>query len=188
VAIDLDEVVPAIALGDTKAFAWWLARAEAPLRRSLGSFAAHVDVEAVVQESLLRVWQVASGFRPDGRPNGLLRLAQRIARNLALDSVRRHGAAAVPDPPYDTEVEAVDPVEPDPLLRTAVELCLARLPAQPRAAIDARIASCGADPDRTLAERIGMRVNTFLQNVTRARKLLAECLEQRGIRLDEVWR
>ena len=29
-----------------------------------------------------------------------------------------------------------------------------------------------------------MRLNTFLQNFTRARKLLAECLEKRKVNLD----
>jgi RNA polymerase sigma-70 factor (ECF subfamily) len=36
-------------------------------------------------------------------------------------------------------------------------------------------------PDETLAEHLSMRLNTFLQNFTRARKLLAKCLEERGI-------
>ena len=31
-----------------------------------------------------------------------------------------------------------------------------------------------------------MRLNTFLQNFTRARKLLAECLRKRGVDLSEV--
>ena len=34
-----------------------------------------------------------------------------------------------------------------------------------------------------LAERVGMRPNTFLQNITRARRLIAECLRRRGIDL-----
>jgi hypothetical protein len=29
-----------------------------------------------------------------------------------------------------------------------------------------------------------MKTNTFLQNVTRARKLLAECLKKRGVALE----
>ena len=40
------------------------------------------------------------------------------------------------------------------------------------------------DPDRSLAERVGMKLNTFLQNVTRARRLLADCLRRRGVDLD----
>jgi len=65
----------------------------------------------------------------------------------------------------------------------AVHACREKLPQQPRAAIDARIQSEGHVRDEELAERVGMRPNTFLQNVTRARKLLAECLRLRGIDL-----
>ena len=36
-----------------------------------------------------------------------------------------------------------------------------------------------------LAERVGMKLNTFLQNVTRARRLLADCLRRLGVELDE---
>ena len=38
------------------------------------------------------------------------------------------------------------------------------------------------------AERLGMRLNTFLQNFTRARKLLADCLERQGVALATEWR
>ena len=184
--IDLDQAAPGIARADTDAFAWWIARAETPLRLTLRSFAGRVDVEAVLQETLLRVWQVAARFRPDGRPNGLLRLAQRIARNLAIDVARRE--PPVPEDADGREPDAIEPRDPDPLLRDAIERCWEELPPQPRHAITARIQSGGAEADRTLAERVGMRLTTFLQNVTRARQLLETCLAQRGIRLDEVWR
>ena len=55
------------------------------------------------------------------------------------------------------------------------------LPRKPAEAIQARIDSAGAEPDAVLAERLRMRRNTFLQNVTRARRLLAACLRRRGI-------
>lgn len=188
-SLDLDEVAPAIAMGDRDAFAWWLARAEPVLRRSLARFATQADVEAVLQEALLRLWQVASRFEPDGRPNGLLRLARRIARNLAIDAVRHMGGErGCDEPPEPSDELATEPFEPDPLLRDAVERCHAALPQRPRAALDARLGAAGGSPDRALAEALGMRVNTFLQNVTRARQLLVECLERRGIQLDEVWR
>jgi RNA polymerase sigma-70 factor (ECF subfamily) len=188
-ALDLDEIAPALALGDADAFAWWLARAEPALRRSLIPFATQVDVEAVLQESLLRVWQVAKRFRPDGKPNGLLRLARRIAHNLAIDSIRRdrHGDSNLLDS-EDANVPSIEPIEPDPLLREAVERCHADLPDRPRAAMASRVKSRGGSADRVLAEALGMSLNTFLQNVTRARRLLAECLERRGIHLDEFWR
>ena len=36
-----------------------------------------------------------------------------------------------------------------------------------------------------LATKLGMRLNTFLQNFTRARKMLADCLKRAGVVLDE---
>jgi len=180
--MDLDLELPGIALGDTDAFARWLAGAERPLRQSLRRFAAVVDSEAVMQETLLRVWVVARRCRPDGRPNSLLRLGLRMARNLALSEIRRNktapidnGAADPPDPP------APELPLPDPALRKRIEECLEKLPRKPAAALAARIESAGAEPDPRLADRLGMRLNTFLQNITRARRILAECLRRFGI-------
>src|SRR4051812_17702277 len=87
--MDLDVHLARIVLRDPQAFAAWLAGAEPCVRSRLRSFAGVVDVEAVVQDSLLRVCQVAPRLVPDGRPNALLRLAMRIARNLAIDEARR---------------------------------------------------------------------------------------------------
>src|SRR5579863_6842128 len=86
---DLDEHFPAIVAGDSEAFGRWVAGAEASVRNALQPFAAFVDTEAVLQEALLRIWQVAPRFVSDGKPNGLFRLAVRTARNLALSELRR---------------------------------------------------------------------------------------------------
>ena len=176
---ELDSFLPAIGAGDPVAFGRWLAGAERPLRESLRSFATRVDTESVLQEALLRTWQVAPRVTPDGRPNALLRLALRIARNLALDEARRHRSA----PLEDAAEPAHDPVPsaPDPLLRRHLSECREKLPAQPARVIAARLDSGGAEPDEALAVRLGMRKNTFLQNLSRARKLLAACLEKRGV-------
>ncbi len=187
-AVDLDDHLPGVALGDEQAFARWLAGAEPALRRSLASFAARADVESVLQETLLRVWQVAPRFQRDGAPNGSLRLARRIAHNLAVDALRRSGAEAPRDADEEAREQAIEPVEADPFLRAAVQRCHGELPGPPRRALDARLADGGGRSDRALAEALGMRLNTFLQNVTRARQLLGACLERRGIRLAEVWR
>lgn len=45
--------------GDREAFAEWMGMVEIPLRRSLSRFARAVDVEVVMQETLLRMWLVA---------------------------------------------------------------------------------------------------------------------------------
>jgi RNA polymerase sigma-70 factor (ECF subfamily) len=183
--MDLDVYLPAIAHGDTVAFGRWMAGSEANVRLSLRSFAAVVDVEAVLQEALLRVWQVAPRFVPDGGANGLVRLAVRIARNLAIDEVRRTKARPVEPERLEAELAEVPAAAPDPMLRTAITECRDKLPAKPREAFDARIASAGGQDDEDLATSLGMRLNTFLQNFTRARKLLAECLGKRGIVIDQ---
>jgi RNA polymerase sigma factor (sigma-70 family) len=180
--IDLDVHLAAIRLGDASAFARWLAGAERSVRESLRPLAMHVDTEAVLQEALLRAWQFAGRVEPDGKPNSLLRYAVRIARNLAISEIRRTRAKAV-DPETLDAADPDAPMPPDPILRRAIALCREALPKQPALALSARIESGGAEPDEVLAERLGMKRNTFLQNFTRARKMLAECLEGKGVAL-----
>jgi RNA polymerase sigma-70 factor (ECF subfamily) len=182
---DLDVYLAAIVDGDAGAFARWLAAAEPSVRDSLRSFAAVVDVEVVVQETLLRVWQVAPRFERDGKPNGLVRLAVRIARNLAVSELRRTRARPVEPDELDDALPPVRPSEPDPMLRRAIVDCRDKLPPRPRQVFDTRLADAGARDDVELAASLGMRVNTFLQNFTRARQLLADCLRKRGIIVDE---
>jgi DNA-directed RNA polymerase specialized sigma24 family protein len=178
--LDLDRHLPAIAAGDPHAFAPGVAGAEPALRGSLRPFAASVDTEAVLQEALLRVWQVAPRVVPDGKPNALFRLAVSVARNLALSEVRRRRPGLSDDVP-DVPVE---PREPDPLLARVVRACLELLPPQPRRALLARLESRGGAEDGALAAAARMSMNTFLQNVTRARRLLARCLASKGAELE----
>jgi RNA polymerase sigma-70 factor (ECF subfamily) len=180
--MDLDLHLPAIASGDTGAFARWVAAAEPRVRRSLARYAARLDVEVVVQETLLRIWQVAPRVVRDGHPNSLLRLALRSAHNLALDELRRSRRLVDVDADVlQNELEPVEPVEADPGLREKIERCSEKLPDKPGRALAARLASAGGEPDELLAERLTMQLNTFHQNLARARKLLAECLRRAGI-------
>jgi RNA polymerase sigma-70 factor (ECF subfamily) len=182
--MDTDAYLDAILLRDKRAFGQWMAVAEEPMRVSLRSFAQVVDVEAVLQESLLRVWTVAPRFVRDGRPNGLLRLGVRIARNLAVSEVRRTKSRPVSPKDLEQAPDPDEPAPPDPMLRRTIEECRDKLPAKPREALDARLYSAGATEDLDLAARLGMTVNTFLQNFTRARRFLAECLKKHGVHVD----
>ena len=184
---DLDEHLPAIAAGDSRAFARWVAGAEPRVRDSLASFAAVVDVEVVVQETLLRMWQVAPRVVADDRGDSLLRLAVRSARNLAIDHARRKRAVGLDEATAADTTGEAEPALPDPMLRAAILECRNRLPKKPALALATRLGATG-ESDADLAARVGMRLNTFLQNFTRARKLLGDCLERRGIRLAEVVR
>lgn len=184
---DLDVHLPGIQAGDAEAFAAWLVGAEPSLRRGLRSFARQVDVEAALQEALLRTWQVAPRVVPDGKANALLRLAQRIAWNLCVSEVRRHARSTPVDPEVlAAGIDAAQQVEvtpPDPLLRATIARCREKLPPKPAQALAARLEGAGGVPDATLAERLGTTKNTFLQNFTRARKLLVECLRRAGVDL-----
>lgn len=184
--VDLDEHLAAISARDVDAFGRFLAGAELELRKSLRAFAASVDVEAVVQEAFLRVWQVAPKITPDGRPNALLRFTTRVARNIAIDDLRRRRETAVADALERVERPDEPGPEPsDPLLKELIARCVEALPNKPAEALRSRLESGGNDSDLELCERLGMRLNTFLQNVTRARKLVAECLEKKGVRVFE---
>lgn len=181
---DLDCHLEAIADGDAKVFGRWAAAVEPTLRLSLMRYAAWVDVEAVLQETLLRVWQVAPRVQRDGRPNSLLRFAQRTATNLAIDLARRHRPALRA---RELELEQASDLPsaspPDPLLREILLACLRLLPGKPRLAITLRLQGGGELPDRKIAARLGMTPNTFLQNVTRARRLLLDCMKKNGVDL-----
>ena len=163
------------------------ATAEPALRQALRAFAAVLDAEAVLQEALLRVWQVAPSFTPDDKPNALLRFSLTVARNAAISELRRSRPRQEQLDQLEQQL-ALDvegrPSPPDPFLRRAIADCRSKLPPQPALALEQRLASGGAEDDATLAARLGMKRNTFLQNFTRARKLLRECLEKNGVALD----
>lgn len=186
---DLDQFLPAIVIGEPEAFGLWMAGAEPLVRETLRSYAALVDTEAVIQEALLRVWQGAPRFVPDGKPNGLLRLSVRISRNLVMSEMRRLRKEpveliALEQASASSESPQI-PKSPDPLLRRLIEKCRLQLPAKPALALAQRLGSAGTAPDSILAARVGMTANTFLQNFTRARRFLAECLKSHGVDLED---
>ena len=173
--------------GDHAAFAAWAGRIERPVRASLWRFARAVDLEVVLQETLLRIWLLATRT---GRilvgENASLRMALGIARNVAREEVRRAKLGMlVPLADGDTTPElAVEPApQPDPGLARAIRECIEGLPARLRAALLRRIGEGHALPDRALAEALGLTLNTFLQHIVRARKRLADCLARKGVEL-----
>jgi DNA-directed RNA polymerase specialized sigma24 family protein len=186
---DLDIHLSAIAAGDTSAFARWVAGCEMRLRASLSSFAAVIDVEAVVQETLLRVWQLAPRIEIDGKGESSVRFAIRVARNLAISEVRRLAGPAralqLQSQHQTDEPSRGAAIEPDPLLRKLIVMCRDKLRGKPAAALNQRLTRSEL-PDRELAASIGMQLNAFLQNVGRARKAIASCLKKQGVQLEAV--
>ena len=82
------------------------------------------------------------------------------------------------DPSSEPLIDPTPP--PDPGLLRAIKDCLSRLRGKPRDALLARLARGHESHDRDIAKELGMAVNTFLQNVVRARKAVAACLEGKG--------
>ena len=80
---------------------------------------------------------------------------------------------------------APDPA-PDPFVARSIRECLDRLAKRPLQAIRARIHLGHAMSDRDLARAAGMTLNTFLQNIVRARRQLGPCLERKGVPLHET--
>ena len=184
----VDELFQFASSGEPDAFAEWMGMVEIPLRRSLRRFARAVDVEVVVQETLVRMWLVAGDPERilEGR-GASLKFAFRVARNVALEEIRRcrHDRFVDLDKLDNLPEGSLDPHLCDPALSRAITECIESLPDQPRKALTARLDN-DCLPDRVLAEHLRMRLNTCLQNVVRARRGLENCLEDRGVRLEEV--
>lgn len=176
-----DALMEAIANRDAAAFAQWLAGSEPKIRRGLASFAHLVDTEAVVQEAMLRAWQLAPRLRSDGRGDSLLRFCHTVARRMAIDETRRRQC---PVPSTDEPTQEV-PVK-DPFFERALRKCHEELRGQPRAALDASLRPHGPLREAEVAQAVGMKTNTFLQNLSRARKQLLECLRRSGVPSEEV--
>jgi DNA-directed RNA polymerase specialized sigma24 family protein len=186
--VRFEELFRAARAGSQEAFAEWMGMVEIPLRRALGRFARAVDIEVVVQETFLRMWLAAGDPQRTLEGDGAsLKFAHAVARNVALEEIRR----CRPDRLVDLEQlmnapeVILQPVLPDPALGRAIRECMEALPAKPRTALAGRIDGSG-QPDKEIAQGLRMRLNTFLQNIVRARRLLARCLERRGVRLGEV--
>lgn len=178
--LEVDEL-QAIVRRDQEAFKRWLKRCESPLKRSLGTFAELVDIEAVVQDTAIKVWQEAPRITPDGRPAFLLRWSRTVAINSARNILRRteHRADHRDPLPSDDELQELEvaPFQaPDPFLEKRVRQCLDRLQPNQQRSFRTRIDDDGAHKDRELAESIGMGFDAFRQNLARGRKALVACL------------
>jgi len=165
--------------GDPDGFTDWVRAVELPLRGTLRRFARHVDVESIAQEGLLRMWRLAPTVKLEG-DNASLRYAAVLVRNLALREIERNRIYVSQDPDQNEPEVQPDP-PPDSGLRRILLDCFRRLPPRPRLALRVRLTLGGGAPDRALANGIGMRLNTFLQNIVRARRHLARCLESHGV-------
>jgi len=184
---EIDELFTAVRTNGPRAFAKWMGSVELPVRLGLRPYARAVDVETIVQETFLRMWLLTQ--EPDREltgENASLKFAIGVARNLARAEARRYRREHLL-PPEELPEISVDPAPTsDPKLRRLIQECLKRLVGAPLKALEARLHLGDQLSDHSIAEMIQMTKNTFLQNIVRARRQVAACLEKQGVRLDEV--
>jgi len=183
----IDRVFGLVCQGDHEAFAEWMGRVERPIRLSLRPYARAVDVEGVVQETLLRMWLYAQdrGAMLTGE-NASLRFAIGMARNLARNETRRLKREVLLPPEKHPEIPIPPDPVPDPGLAKAIADCLQQLAGRSLEALKARLEMAAFLPDRLIAAAVGMTLNTFLQNIVRARRQMAACLQNKGVPLTEI--
>lgn len=187
---DIDRLWSAVCTGDKWAFGDWVGRVERPILRSLSPYARAVDTESVFQEAMKRMWQRSQedGQRLEGE-NASLRFAIGLARNLARNMARKQRREHLMPPgnlPDGIDDPFADP-SPDPFLGRIIEKCIEALTARAKSALLARLQDGHVD-DRMSAGQLRMTVNTFLQNVTRARRHLDACLKKNGVHEHEAFR
>ncbi len=186
---EIDDLWAQAIKGDPRELGDWMGRVERPIRRSLQPFARVVDAEGVVQETLLRMCLFAQKRRVElTGENASLRWAIVMARRIAQNEARKRR----PDvllPPENMPEPAIEP-EPlaDPFLARAIRECLGALTGKPLAAMRARLGAHGMLSDKALAATLRMNVNTFLQNIVRARRQIEQCLAAKGVSLEEALR
>lgn len=131
-----DEALMAeVADGSEAAFAI-LARAESPrLLRFARSLIAPAEAEEVVQEALLRLWQQAEAWQPNGRVSTWL---HQVAYRLCIDRIRRRRTSVGIEEVQD-DIEDPDPPPEQRLIRVAeagaVRAAIDALPERQRVAI-----------------------------------------------------
>lgn len=185
----IDRVFAAACAGSPHDFAEWMGRVERPIRLYLRPYARAVDVEGVVQETLLRMWRFAleRGHTLSGE-NASLRFAIGMARNIARNEARRLRREVLLPPGDLPDIEVAPDPPSDPGLARAIVDCLERISRRPLEALRARMNLQDRKPDRAIAAGLGMTVNAFLQNVVRARRQLADCLKSRNVPIEELLR
>jgi hypothetical protein len=105
-----------------------------------------------------------------------------------VSELRRQGQVEFCDPgEVERHLESLaggDAAPGDPRLRVLIQGCTELLPAKPKEALVERLRFGGVQSDQQIAQRLKVKLNTFLQNVTRAR-ILADCLARHGVNLEE---
>ncbi len=140
--------------------------ARAPVRRLIIEEAEAADVE---QDVLIAVAESIGGFRGEARFTTWL---HRVARNTAVDHLRRRRDALPLDPEVQGPTERISSLIAS---RTVLEDALAALPEAYREPVVLR--DVAQLPYAEIAERLDLNLNTVKTRIARGRALVAAMLE-----------
>jgi RNA polymerase sigma-70 factor, ECF subfamily len=174
---DLGNLLSRIATRDTIAFAALYKQTSAKLYGVVARILTRGDVAAdVLQEVYVRVWEKAGDFDP-GKGSPLAWMAT-IARNRALDEVRRVRPVSLEDQPegFEPAAEEIDPLAARERSEglTALVDCLKALDEEKRAVV--LLAYYGGLSREALAKRFGLPVPTIKTWLHRSLAQLRDCL------------
>ena len=174
---DLAELLLRIAAGDRAAFATLYRQTQAKLYGVIARILVRSDIAGeVLQEAYVRIWQKASDFDPaKGSPIAWMAT---IARNRALDEVRRAKPLALEDMPdsFEPAAEEIDPLSSRDRSEQLAALmrCLSLLDAEKRQIV--LLAYYRGASREALAKRFERPVPTIKTWLHRSLAQLKDCL------------
>ena len=174
---DLNNLLSRIVTRDTIAFAALYKQTSAKLYGVIARILTRGDVAAdVLQETYVRIWERAGDFDP-GKGSPLAWMAT-IARNRALDEVRRVRPVSLEDQPegFEPAGEEIDPLAARERSEglTALVDCLKALDEEKRAIV--LLAYYRGSSREALAKRFGRPVPTIKTWLHRSLAQLRDCL------------
>jgi RNA polymerase sigma-70 factor, ECF subfamily len=174
---DLSKLLSRIATRDAIAFAALYKQTSAKLYGVIARILTRGDVAAdVLQETYVRIWERAGDFDP-GKGSPLAWMAT-IARNRALDEVRRVRPVSLEDQPegFEPAAEEIDPLAARERSEglTALVDCLRALDEEKRAIV--LLAYYRGSSREALAKRFGRPVPTIKTWLHRSLAQLRDCL------------
>lgn len=135
------------------------------------------EAEDIAQEALLRLWNNAGKWQPG---NAIAAWLTTVATNLCRDRLRRTRRLSREEAPErEDQAPLADRSLVEEEMARAVRECIGELPERARTAVV--LTYYEAQPNRTVAELLEMKLKAFESMLLRARQLLQGCVEGKGV-------
>jgi RNA polymerase sigma-70 factor (ECF subfamily) len=150
---------------------------EVPYRIACRMLGDPAEGEDIAQEALLRLWNHAGKWQAG---HAIAAWLTTVATNLCRDRLRRTRRLSGEEAPERRdEAPLADRSLAEEEMAQAVRECIGELPERARAAVV--LTYYEAQPNRTVAELLEMKLKAFESMLLRARQLLQGCVEGKGV-------